>query len=333
VSAMSRRTFLRTSALGLAVTATGSLGAVPPHRSRVSLVRADDGTREEAIRRAVELVGVPDLQGKRVVLKPNFNSAHPFPGSTHEEALAALVRLCREWGGRSLTVADRSGMGSSRQVMEEKGVFELAERMGFEALPLEDLPPEGWVHVTHPELHWSRGFYLGRVFREADAIVQTCCLKTHRFGGHFTLSLKNTVGMVARQVPGVDHDFMREMHGSPDQRRMIAELNLAYEPAVVVLDAVEGFTSRGPEDGPRVRPRLVLASRDRVALDAVGVAILRDHGTTEAVSAGPVFGQEQIARAVELGLGVGGPDGIELVPGDEETAAYARRLRTILDAT
>lgn len=60
-----------------------------------------------------------------------------------------------------------------------------------------------------------------------------------------------------------------------------------------------------------------------MALDAVGVAILRHFGTTAEVSAGPVFGQEQIARAVELGLGVSGPAGIELVTGDDESAAFA----------
>ena len=30
---------------------------------------------------------------------------------------------------------------------------------------------------------------------DADALVMACCLKTHRYGGHFTLSLKNGVGL------------------------------------------------------------------------------------------------------------------------------------------
>ena len=41
---------------------------------------------------------------------------------------------------------------------------------------------------------------------------------------------------------------------------------------------------------------MVLAGTDRVALDAVGVAILRMFGTTREVSRGRVFEQEQIAR-------------------------------------
>ena len=55
-------------------------------------------------------------------------------------------------------------------------------------------PPEG--------THWKKGFAFARPVLESGAIVNTCCLKTHSFGGHFTLSLKNSVGMVAKYVPG-----------------------------------------------------------------------------------------------------------------------------------
>ena len=149
-------------------------------------------------------------------------------------------------------------------------------------------------------------------FLEAEGIVSLCCLKTHRFGGHFTLSLKNSVGMVASEIPGTPTAFMQQLHGSSSQRSMIAEVNTAYKPDVVVIDGVAAFTAGGPDTGTLVYPGVVLAGTDRVALDAVGVALLRMHGTTPEVSQGSIFEQEQIRRAVELGLGVTGPEGIEL---------------------
>jgi uncharacterized protein (DUF362 family) len=328
---LNRRQFVETSAISLAMLATGKLGWSPPEGAKVSLVAVGTGGREQAIRKAVDLVGAPDLGGKWVALKPNFNSAHSFPGSTHPETLDTLVRMTREMGADRITVADRSGMGNTRGVMEEKGVLGQAQVLSFDALPLEDLPSEEWVHVVHEQLHWSRGFHLGRIFETSDAIVQTCCLKTHRFGGHFTLSLKNSVGMVAKTVPGIEHDFMRELHSSDHQRRMIAEINLSYKPELVVMDAVECFTDRGPEAGNVARPNMVLASTDRVALDAVGVSILRDKGTTPQVSEGPVFGLEQIARAVDLGIGVDSPDRIEIVTDDAESEAYGEKLKEIIE--
>jgi len=163
--------------------------------------------------------------------------------------------------------------------------------------------------------------------------VQVCNLKTHRFGGHFTLSLKNSVGVAAKRVPGDGYNYMTELHDSPSQRSMIAEINAAYAPALLVMDGVEAFIKGGPEAGTKVRPEVVLAGADRVALDAVGVAILRDHGATGDVAQGHVFEQEQIRRAVELGIGVSTPQAIEFVTEGDEAGSYTERLREILQAT
>jgi uncharacterized protein (DUF362 family) len=156
--------------------------------------------------------------------------------------------------------------------------------------------------------------------------VQTCCLKAHAFGGHFTLSLKNSVGMVA----GKGYPYMQELHTSPHMRQLLAEINTAYSPDLVVLDGVDAFTKGGPATGTRVKTNVILASSDRVAIDAVGVAILRLFGTTPELSQGRIFEQEQIARAVELGLGISSPDQIQLVTGDPESEAFASQVSDIL---
>jgi uncharacterized protein (DUF362 family) len=320
---------MKVSAMSLAATAAGRLGW-STEKSVVSLVHVPDGDRDKAIRKAIEIIGLPAVKGRPVVLKPNFNSADGFPGSTHPDTLSSLVRFLRELGAEAITVPDRSGMGDTEKVMEDKGVYKAARELDFEPLPLDGLSPEDWVLKQPEGSHWSRGFHLARVFEEAESIVQTCCLKTHQYGGHFTMSLKNTVGMVAKEVPGIDHNFMRELHSSPNQRHMIAEINSAYRPSIVVMDGVECFVDGGPAKGDRARPGVILASTDRVALDAVGVAILREKGTNEDVSKGSVFEQEQIARAVELGLGVTRADRIEIATVEPEGEKYAETLKKIL---
>jgi uncharacterized protein (DUF362 family) len=138
------------------------------------------------------------------------------------------------------------------------------------------------------------------------------------------------VGFVAKWVPGEAYNYMSELHSSPLQRTLIAEINAAYEPDLVLLDGVEAFVDGGPDHGTKVDSQVILAGTDRVAIDAVGVAVLRLFGTTPAVSQGPIFQQEQIARAVELGLGVEGPEQIEFVTGDPDSMAYAAQLREML---
>jgi len=145
------------------------------------------------------------------------------------------------------------------------------------------------------------------------------------------LASRASIGMVAKYVPGDPYNYMNELHSSPHQRRLIAEIIAAYDTELIVLDGVEAFVTGGPEAGKIVDANVILASNDRVAIDAVGVAILRHFGTTPEVSRGAIFEQEQIARAVELGLGVSNPRQIVLVSDDSESAEYAKHIRSILD--
>jgi uncharacterized protein (DUF362 family) len=297
---------------------------------QVSLVHTLN--RAEGVARAIELLKINPVRGKAVVLKPNFNTADLAPGSTHIDTLRALLKSLKEMGATKITLAERSGPGdTTRQIMEKKGIFDLAREMNFDIVNLEELSPEGWTRFIPENSHWKNGFLFPRIYTEAEAIVQTCCLKTHQFGGHFTLSLKLAVGM----VPGGlgkegGHPFMKELHGSPFQRQMIAEINTAFKPDLVVLDGVEAFVDGGPHKGTRKEAGVILAGNDRIAVDAVGVAILRMLGTTPEVSKGRVFEQEQIHRAVELGLGVSSPDQIQIVTDDAESKKVAEKAGEVL---
>jgi uncharacterized protein (DUF362 family) len=320
---ISRRTLLKA---GLFMATTPGAATAAP--SPVFLVRTTD--RAAGIRRGLAALGMPAVRGKRVVIKPNFNSADPYPASTHPETLRLLVAHLQAAGAGGVTIAERSGMGSTRRVMERLGTPALAQELGFGAVVLDETPMEGWIEERLNGSHWKRGVLFPRIFRDADHVVQTCCLKTHRYGGHFTLSLKNSVGMVAKHSPRDGYNYMEELHGSPYQRRMIAEINQLYRPSLVVLDGLEGFSDGGPDQGTLVKPGVLLLGSDRVAIDAVGVALLRLHGGNRTISAGRVFDQEQIARAAELGLGARGPEQIELVTDDPESRAVAGRVREVL---
>lgn len=295
----------------------------------VAFVKTTD--RADGIRRAIDLLNVKPFQGKDLFLKPNFNSADAAPGSTHEDTLVALIRELKSRGAGPLTIGDRSGMGKTREVMESKQVFKMATELGAKVVVFDELHDDDWEPIKLTDSHWQQGFALPRLVRNAGGIVQTCCLKTHRYGGHFTLSLKNSVGLAAKFVPGQPYNYMQELHGSPHQRRMIAEINTAYRPDLIVLDGVEAFATGGPDTGKLVHANVVLAGTDRVAIDAVGVALLRYFGTTPEVSRGTIFEQEQLARAIELRIGISSPKQIELVTGDRDSAEYAKQIRSILD--
>lgn len=111
---------------------------------------------------------------------------------------------------------------------------------------------------------------------------------------------------------------------------MIAEINEPFKPALVLLDGIDAFVDGGPGTGKRARGEVFLASTDRVAVDAVGVAILKVLGSNDPIMKPKIFEQEQISRAVDLGLGASSPSDIEVIAADEKSQNYRDRVLEIL---
>lgn len=290
--------------------------------AKVSIIKTSD--RSAGVKRSIDLLDINPIKGKEVLLKPNFNSADVFPGSTHNDTLLNLIKHLKTMGAKSITLGERCGPGSTARVLKEKGIHELCERENVRIINFEDLPDSEWVKVKPAKSHWNDGFDVAKPVLDAECIVSTCCLKTHGYGGVFTMSLKLSVGLTHKRN-------MTELHTSfKSMRKMIAEINQAYTPSLIVMDAIEAFVDGGPSSGQRKRADLIIAGTDRIAIDAVGLAVLKDLGSNDAIMKNKIFEQEQIARAVELGLGISRPDNIELVTDDNASRAYAEKLKGIL---
>jgi len=324
---LSRRDFLRYSAAAGGALILGKSGGevMSETKSYVAMVKTDE--RKYGIKSLLNTLKINSVKGKDVLIKPNFNTADLFPGSTHNDTLVALVEEIWKMGAKSISLGERS-FPPTREVMEQKGIFSLMERLNVKVINFDDLKEKDWISIKPKKSHWANGFRIARPILESECLVSTCCLKTHQFGGIFTLSLKLHVGVVPTSRHGFE--YMRELHSSPHQRKMIAEINEPFKPALVILDGIEAFVDGGPMTGKRAKGNVLLASTDRVAIDAVGVAILKSLGSNENIMKRKIFEQEQIARAVELGLGASSPSEIELIPTDENSREDQSRMVEIL---
>jgi len=111
---------------------------------------------------------------------------------------------------------------------------------------------------------------------------------------------------------------------------MIAEINQPFSPDLIVLDGIDAFVDGGPMTGKRAKGNVFLASGDRVAIDAAGLAVLKIMGSNADIMHRKIFEQQQIARAVELGLGVSAPSEIEIFPADQESRPYSEQVAATL---
>jgi uncharacterized protein (DUF362 family) len=306
------------------------LFATPLRSAKVVIVKT--GNRVKGVRTAMAQFDLNRFAGASVAVKANYNSADAFPASTHFDTLRTLLEGLRDADAKRITLAERSGMGDTAEVLETLGVRALTRELDVELVIMDDLDSTGYVLYQPAKSHWSRGFLLARPFVEADRVVQTCCLKTHQYGGHFTMSLKNPVGAVAKHDPTDGYNYMGELHRSPRQRSLIPEISQAFRNDLIIMDAMKAFVTGGPHAGKEVEPGVIVAGTDPVAVDAVGVAILRMFGATDKVAEGAIFDQEQIRRGAELGIGVQSPGQIELVSFGTGSDDFASRVRKQLQA-
>jgi uncharacterized protein (DUF362 family) len=239
----------------------------------------------------------------------------------------ALIEEVWKMGAKTVCIGERS-YPLTREVMAQKGVVPLMEALDVNIVDFDDLAEKDWVKVNSKSSHWQDGFRVARPILESECLISTCCLKTHQFGGVFTMSLKNHVGVVPTTRHG--YNYMSELHSSPHQRKLIAEINVPFKPDLVVLDGIEAFVDGGPANGKRANANVVLASTDRVAIDAVGVAILKLLGSNAHIMNAKIFDQEQISRAAELGLGATSASEIDLIAADDQSLDVGDRIAEIL---
>jgi uncharacterized protein (DUF362 family) len=326
-SEISRRNFLKYSGISAGVLMIGFKGGVAMEKSKSKVLFFETEDHKDGVVSSLKALGTNLVKNKAVLIKPNFNTADFYPGSTHNETLVSLVDEVWNMGAKSVAIGERS-YPPTKDVMEEMGIIPLMKERDVRILNFDDLSDKDWVKFNPKDSHWKDGFRVARPILEAECLISTCCLKTHQYGGVFTMSLKLHVGVVPTTRHG--YDYMRELHGSPHQQKMIAEINAPFKPDLIILDGIEAFVDGGPMTGKKAEGKVFLASTDRVATDAVALAILKVLGSNDQIMQQKIFDQEQIARAAQLGLGAASPTEIDLIPGDNKSREYCTRVGKML---
>jgi uncharacterized protein (DUF362 family) len=301
----------------------GGIGA--NGKSRVYVIKASD--RVMGISQALTMFGgLGFATGRDVVLKPNFNSQNPFPATTHDDTIRTIVTQLQAAKAGNITLGESSGAttGSATPtatVIQAKGTVAFCKQLGIDFQSYDDQGVE-FETFNFDGMTWSGGLAIPKLMRSDRVKILMPCCKTHTLGD-FTMSIKLAAGLPQRSRRGLISD----MH--TDLQEKVADINKGFTPDLIVMDAMQVFIDNGPDSGTTASPGLIVVATDRVALDAVGIAILKNAGSVTPPISGKIFETRQLARAVKIGLGnTKSPDDIELVGNDN---AIVSKLRSILD--
>ena len=331
----SRRRFLggTGAALGLLAVEAHCGGTATASSNRVGVASGADV--EGAVRRAVEMAGgLTEIgPGKTVFIKPNAVYPASTPGVTTSPAvLQAVVKLVKERKPSYIVVGERSARGfSTVESLQTSGLTAAAMAGGADEVyaamsPIE--APDQWqmLQPPHFEETWmpAGGIFALRRMMEADVLISIPVLKDHRWAA-YSMGMKIFIGGIGDSSRDILH---YNLGGDSDRlARDIAILNQMFHPAMTIVDGWTAMINGGPQgmasDGVFTTPRLIIAGRDRLAVDAMGASYLKlvlnhtliptpDEAHATLTAPGGPWSLPQLVHGAELGLGVSGPEQVNL---------------------
>jgi uncharacterized protein (DUF362 family) len=280
-------------------------------RPLVSRIACDEDLKE-SIKRSVSLIGgVNKLvkKGDIILLKPNYNTADPYPSSSDPDFIKAVVETLYEAGAEKIVVGERSAFLDTQKVLENAGVVKACEEVGAEVrvlgrngwLALFDR--KGWRRVEVPGGKYLRRVSLAKEVFEMEKIVFVPLIKTHH-AADFTGAIKLSMGLVK---PFFDQITLHLRN----LREKLAELCLIVKPDLIIMDARKVFITGGPAKGDVRTPNLILASGNQIAIDVEGVKILQSYAGNSLK--GNLWDLVQIKHAIELGQGPRNEDEYDVI--------------------
>lgn len=267
--------------------------------STVSIVKTDGNAEKDidvSVRKALQLIGgLEDIikPGYKVLIKPNLvaPAKERLSGAiTRYEICKTIADVVKELGAHPV-IAESSAAGVDTEKTIIFGEYNKLRDQGYEVIDLkkakrQDIRMENGVIVNELGT-WE-------VVANADAIISVPVMKIHD-QTDVTLGIKNLKGLI-------NDKQKREFHtlGVFDG---VVDIIQCLKPQLVVMDGTIAQEGLGPVFGEPVELGLIIASKDIVAGDAVGSAVMGYEDPLEV----------KITRiAYERGLGEARLDEIEI---------------------
>ncbi len=266
---------------------------VPIH---TSIINSKDGSLEESILKVLEPFGGLSRYISKtdtVLLKPNFNTGDPFPASTAPDFLVTIVNLVVKYSSDIKIIESSTIRANTRNIFKNIMKDKLSDfdipiitekEFKYKSIDLKSIGGKYLKSVKFPKI----------LFEPNVKIILLPCIKTH-FVGEYTGALKLAVGFMERK------QRMR-MHISRKVPEKVADMNLAYQPNLIIMDARKTFVTGGPASGKVECPNKILASTSRTDVDIEGVKIIQSYKENNKLQNKDPKDVRTIKRALEIGI-------------------------------
>ena len=230
--------------------------------SIVAIKKGEDGRMltYEALR---EIEADKILSGsKRVLIKPNITADMPASTgvTTHPSMVEGTLQFMKDIGVMNDVIVGEGGYCDITKASDKFGFFDIAKRYGAR---LVDFNRDEEIFLPVPNPLAIERFGIAKTVTECDCIIDLPCLKVHTSEISVTMSMKNMMGCIVQNRQAMHRDFDKK----------IIDLLKVVRPTLNIIDGIVGREG-GEIEGDPVGTKVIIASKDFVAADAVGAAVM-----------------------------------------------------------
>ena len=226
--------------------------------------------------KALQQYPLPNLRGKKVLLKPNAaRLALPGQGvTTHPLVVKATLDYLREMGINDLAIGESCIFGvDAHEAFERTGMRELSES---ERIPLINMDRGNSMEVRIPKGRILHKIRVPAILKGFSFIISIPVMKTHMHTG-VTLSIKNMKGLLWRREKAMLHQLRcnpRLTRGYKELDMAISDMASVLFPHLAIIDGTVGMEGMGPACGKKKAVGVVVVGTNALSADAVASRIM-----------------------------------------------------------
>lgn len=247
----------------------------------VSIAKNDN--IEKAVIEGLDHIEIPDLNGKKVLLKPNVGREvdTKLAINTNPDVVSAVFHYLNERYDAEFYIGDSPIINTDTKIAFEKSGFgPLLREKDLTYINLDDKPP---ILKEIPKGQILKKINVSGYYDEMDVIISIPVLKMHMHTGA-TLSFKNMKGLLYKrnkislhhhQNPAIVEKYRNSIEKVKELDIAISDLSHFMRPDISIIDASFVMEGMGPSAGNKIKMDTIIASTNFLAADIIALALTR----------------------------------------------------------
>lgn len=214
------------------------------------------------------------LQGKKVILKPNLVSVHhkfgfkksDYPETTDPRVIDAIIHFIKPFT-EEIVIAESSGRGMpTRLSFKMTGLNRLAKYHDISLVPLEEQPVDRYLL---PKAKVMQEILVPKLFSEVvdgkAFYISVPKMKTNLYT-KVTLGFKNSMGIIPYNLRQRNHNY--------NLVKKLVDILYLLEPNLVIIDGIIGGEGNAPAPVEPVLSNVIVSGTNCVETDRVAAKIM-----------------------------------------------------------